>query len=114
MAFINGLGRRILVNTTVDVQAGLPASLDFGSVLVSEFAGLGGMIKVDSSQNNVAQLRFAFQFDGGTTVITSSIPVNSGGMVVNELNPAPHVNISVAAINSSTPVRIFLAGVPIR
>jgi hypothetical protein len=114
--FLNGQGKRVLVNTVVSVLSGstFPTSVDFGVHLVSEFAGIIGMIKVDSSQNNVAQLRLGYQSDSGTTLITSEIAVASGGIVVNELNPAAYANVSIRQINSATPVRVFLTGLPIR
>jgi len=114
MSFVNGLGRKVLINTVCDVAAGFPSSLDFGVFLVSEFAGLLGAVKVDSSQNNVARLEFAYQATSGTTIISSSIPVSSGGCVVNELNAGAYVGVSLSQLNSATPVRLFLTGIPIR
>lgn len=115
MSFVNGQGRLPLVNTVQVVSGGtFPTSLVFGSFPVAECAGICGMIKVDSSQNNVAVLNLAYQTDSGVTLITSSLLVNSGGMAVNEFNPAPYVNISVSQINSGTPVRVYLAKLPIR
>ncbi len=48
--FANGQGRKILVNTTqVASNGSLPSSLAFGTFLVSEFEGILGMVKCDSS-----------------------------------------------------------------
>ena len=116
MSFVNGQGRRVLVNTIVSVLSGsvFPTSLQFGTFLVSEAAGLTGMVKVDSSQTGAAKLRFEYQPASGTTLITSDVAVNSGGNVINEFNPAAYVNVSVIDINSATAARVFLTTLPIR
>jgi len=115
MAFTNGMGRRVLVNTICNVAAGFPSSLNFGTFLVSEFSGILGMVRVDSSQNNVAQLELNYlATSGGATLVSSSVLISSGGYVVNELNPGAYVSVALAAINSVTAVRVFLTGAPIR
>jgi len=116
MSFVNGQGRKVLVNTIVAVLSGsvFPTSVTFGTFLVSEAYGLLGMVKVDSSQTGTAKLRFEYQPTSGTTLITSDVAVNSGGNVVNELNPAAYVNVSVRDINSATAARVFLTTLPIR
>jgi hypothetical protein len=115
MSFVNGQGRRVLVNTTVTASNGtLPTSIVFGTFLVSEFAGIAGMVKCESNFVATMAIRLSYlQTSGGTTMIDSTIAVTSG-LVVNEFNPAPYVSLSVQGISSNTPLRAYLTGLPIR
>jgi hypothetical protein len=111
--FINGLGKRVLVNTTVTASHGtLPTSVAFGTFLVSEFAGISGLVRCDSNFASALRLDY-LQTSGGATQISSTLNVTSG-IVVNELNCAPYVALSVQNISSVTPLNIFLTGLPIR
>lgn len=110
MSFVNGQGRKPLVNLTTSGVAA--SSLAFGTFLVSEFAGIAGMVKCDSSFGALLQLAYKMT-SGGVTLVTSTLAVGSG-IVVNELNPAPYVAIGVTTIQSASPVRCFLTGLPIR
>jgi len=111
--FINGQGRKVLVNTTVVASNGsLPTSLDFGMFLISECSGILGAVKCDS--NFLASLRFQYLSDeDGAPLVTSVIAISSG-TIINELNPAAYVNIGVTGISSNSQVRAFLTGLPIR
>jgi hypothetical protein len=113
MAFLNGQGRRVLVNTSVVASHGtLPTSIVFGTFLVSEFQGICGFVKADS--NFAASLRFNYlQDSGGSTLVSSTLAVTSG-IVVNEFNPAPYVQISVQGISSNSPISATLTGLPVR
>lgn len=112
--FVNGQGKRLLASTVVNVASGgtFPTSVDFGTFLVSEFAGIGGMVKCDSSFGASPQLRYQMT-SGGAIVVSSAIAVSSG-ITVNELNPSAYVDISVIGISSASPVRVYLTGLPIR
>lgn len=110
MSFVNGQGRKPLVNATTSGTAG--SSLAFGSFPVSEFQGLFGMLKCDSSFGASLQLRYQM-ISGGTTVVQSTIAVTSG-IIINEANPAPFVDVSIINIQSASPVRFYLTGLPIR
>lgn len=113
MAFVNGQGRKILVNTTVVASnASLPTSIVFGTFLVSEFAGVLGMVKADSNFASTLKLDY-LQDSGDVTVVSSTLAVSSG-IVVSELNPAPYVQLSVQGISSNTTLNAFLTGLPIR
>lgn len=111
--FANGVRLQTIINTVAQVVS-VPGSLNFGSHLVAEFASIIGLIRVDSVPDASARLRFDFQTDSGTTLITSALAVASGGIVVNEFNPAAHLNVSITDIVSSTAVRVFIAAVPLR
>lgn len=113
MMFINGQGRKVLVNTTVVASNGaLPTSIDFGMFLISECSGILGMIKADS--NFLASLRFQYLSDeDASPIVTSALAITSGTLI-NELNPGGYVNIGVTGITSNTQVRAFLTGLPIR
>ena len=110
MSFVNGQGRKLLVNLTTSAVAA--SSLAFGSFLVSEFAGICGMVKCDSAFGASLQLQYQMT-SGGATVVTSTLAVGSG-IILNELNPSPYVNISLISISSASPARVYLTGLPIR
>lgn len=112
MSFINGQGRKVLVNTTVVASNGsLPTSINFGSFKVPEFAGILGMIKADS--NFAASVQLDYRVENAVSIVTSAIAVTSG-IVVNELNPGLDVNISLIGVSSNSPFRVYLTGLPIR
>lgn len=112
MSFVNGQGRKVLVNTTVVVSGTIPASLVFGTFLVSEMAGILGMIKCDSSFG--ASVQFQYLPDSGASAIVTSAVAISSGTIINELNPGGFVNIGATGIASNTPVRAYITGIPIR
>lgn len=113
MSFVNGQGRKLLVNTTVVASnASLPTSVNFGVFQISEMDGILGMIKCDSAFG--ASVQFSYLPDSaGTPIVTSAIAIASG-TIINELNPAPYVNISIIGVASNSQVRAFLTGLPIR
>lgn len=110
MSFVNGQGRKILVNTVITV-ASVPNSFDFGLFGVSEFAGIAGMVKCDSNAAASLQLNY-YQDSSGVTVISSAIAVGSG-LPILERNPALYVNIKLTGVTSNTPARVYLTGLPI-
>lgn len=111
MSFVNGQGRKVLVNTTLNVAV-VPTSVAFGSFLVSEFAGIAGMVKCDSAFGVSLQLQY--QMDSGNATLVTSTVLVSSGIVVSEFNPGPHVSIGLLGVASATPVRVYLSGLPIR
>jgi hypothetical protein len=111
--FINGLGKKVLVDSTVVASHGtLPTSVVFGTFLISEFAGISGFVKCDSNFASALRLDY-LQNSGGATRVSTTLNVTSG-IVINELNCAPYVSISVQNISSNSAVSIFLTGLPIR
>ena len=113
MSFINGLGRKVLVSlTTVASNGTLPTSLNFGTFLVSEMAGISGMVKCDSAFGALLQLQY-LQDSGATPIVTSAVAISSGG-IISESNPGAFVNIGITNIASNSQVRAFLTGLPIR
>lgn len=113
MSFVNGQGRKVLINTTTVASNGtLPTSLNFGTFLVSEMAGIMGMIKCDSAFGASVQFQY-LQDSGATPVVTSAVAISSGGQI-NESNPGAYVAIGIIGVASNSQIRAYLTGLPIR
>lgn len=113
MSFVNGQGRKIIYNgTVVASNASLPTSLALGTFLVSEMAGITGMIKCDSAFGALLQVQY-LPNSGATSIVTSAVAINTGSVISLE-NPSAYVAVGITGIASNSSVRIYLAGLPIR
>lgn len=95
-----GFSRKVLVSATGSIAAA--SSVDFGVFQVGQFARLTGLIKVDSVNNNTANLQFRFQAQSGTTIVTSNLAVTSGGLEINVTNPSNLVGLGITPVQSET------------
>ena len=114
--FIGGQGRTSLVNTngTVDIT-GAAASLDFGSFNVQPYTRFTGLFLVDSVPDASANLRIDYLADsGGSTIVSSTIAIDSGGTAFSFINHGYFAQISLTDIASDTPYNALVLGEPIR
>lgn len=106
--------RKSLVNATGTYSGGLPTSLDFGVLVVGQYSRLTGMVLVDSVPGATAVLNFRYQVVSGSTVVTSTFAVASGGMIFSDINPAQLVGVSITNIVSVSPYKLSLNGEVVR
>lgn len=113
---IGGHARTSLVNTSADVNiTGATASLDFGTFNVGLYSQFIGLLSVGSIDDAIVNLQLDFlATSGGSTIVASALPVNSGGMHFSTINPANYVNVSLTDITSDTPYTLLMMGEPIR
>ncbi len=104
--------RKSLVNTTGTYSGGLPTSLDFGVLNIGQYSRLTGMVLVDSVTTAILNLRY--QISSGTTMVTSTFAVASGGIVFSDINPAAFVGVSITNVVSNSNYKFLLNGEAIR
>lgn len=104
--------RRLIISQTGSLVAG--GSLDLGQFGVAAYPRISGWVKVDSVNNNTANVQFRSGLVRDTTLVTSLSQVGSGGSDFSYLNSFPNVGIGITPVQSATNYSIVVFGEPIR
>ena len=89
--------------------ATIPGSTNLGTYAVGGYSRFVGVFGSVGSMT----LQWQMGCHSGDFQVTSSIVINSGGVIFDQVNYRLYVNFTVTAANSQTP-RFFLLGEPIR
>jgi hypothetical protein len=89
-------------------------SLDAGVFNAAAYSRLTGIVKVDSVTGATATLQFRFQASSGSSITTSTLPVNSGGTHYNVSNEAPFIGMGITPVQSASLFSLIIFGETIR
>lgn len=104
---IIGQNKTILVNSVFTVASG--STLDMGVFPGDKWSRVAGMFSVVGSFT----FRYQMQSISGTTLVTSTLVVNSGGQILDAINYGEYIGLGFTQVVSSQP-RVFLYGEPTR